>query len=610
MRKQNVRRRPNRKMQRMLSTLGGLALLNCVDFTASAQSLMQTYVNFSTDPSWIGVNNRTGSQNYGWSNSDNTGSSVNTPDHTASGGGELGGSMTRSSSPPNFYGVNIGTVDLHTDAFSVSGVVRIYTRGGSSNWMMGYSQGITSYGNGGPKNFIGFIGDDGWDLWGNIWDRNGSRDRFDISTNMVDPQNFPGDHIATGVFPFKFVYSPTGGSQNEGYLDFTINNTATQRWNLSGSQKSGLDVLTHFGIFPQSANGGGLTVYWDDLDFTMRDVPPPPPTPVEWGATGGGDWFQGSNWVGSAPPSNVADSEADFLSSITGPATVYADDAVVLGKVKFSNASNSYNITGAGSLTLQSATAASVQVDAGSHKLNIPVTVASNTTVTVAAGATLRVSDPVTVVSGKTLTSSGSGSLIFESTVTLLPSASLALSPTAGGTTAITVGGLSMGSGSGVDIGNNSMVVIGSSPDEITPMVRAAYHDGAWDGNGIGSSAAKADSEHRTGVGITDAPDGNGTLVKYTWYGDANVDGKVDSGDFNALASHFGASSQLWASGDFNYDGKVDTVDFNALAGNFGASGAASAAAASLGSQVPEPAALSLLSCIAVGTLRRRTHKQ
>ena len=64
--------------------------------------------------------------------------------------------------------------------------------------------------------------------------------------------------------------------------------------------------------------------------------------------------------------------------------------------------------------------------------------------------------------------------------------------------------------------------------------------------------------------------DGSSVLVRYTWSGDANLDGVVNALDFNALASNFGgASNRFWYQGDFNYDGMTNTADFNALASNF-----------------------------------------
>src|SRR5206468_4224126 len=45
--------------------------------------------------------------------------------------------------------------------------------------------------------------------------------------------------------------------------------------------------------------------------------------------------------------------------------------------------------------------------------------------------------------------------------------------------------------------------------------------------------------------------------------GDANLDGTVDTIDFNILASNFSNTGANWLVGDFNADTSVDTLDFN-----------------------------------------------
>src|SRR5206468_3676501 len=82
-------------------------------------------------------------------------------------------------------------------------------------------------------------------------------------------------------------------------------------------------------------------------------------------------------------------------------------------------------------------------------------------------------------------------------------------------------------------------------------------------------------------------------LIRYTAFGDANLDGTVDTTDFNNLASNFSGSGKVWTQGDFNYDGTVDTTDFNLLASNFSFTVSGPGALAS--SLVPEPASLSVL---------------
>jgi hypothetical protein len=78
-------------------------------------------------------------------------------------------------------------------------------------------------------------------------------------------------------------------------------------------------------------------------------------------------------------------------------------------------------------------------------------------------------------------------------------------------------------------------------------------------------------------------------LIKYTYAGDASLDGTVDTIDFNLLAANFSAVRRIWYQGDFNYDNTVDTIDFNLLASNFGLVIAADTLLPGAGELAPEP---------------------
>jgi T5SS/PEP-CTERM-associated repeat protein/autotransporter-associated beta strand protein len=87
-------------------------------------------------------------------------------------------------------------------------------------------------------------------------------------------------------------------------------------------------------------------------------------------------------------------------------------------------------------------------------------------------------------------------------------------------------------------------------------------------------------------------------LVKYTYYGDSDLNGQVDVADLGILASNWQAAG-TWGGGDFDYDGIVNVADLGMLATNWQAGvsnplGPASlqVAAASFGlslTSVPEP---------------------
>jgi autotransporter-associated beta strand protein len=170
----------------------------------------------------------------------------------------------------------------------------------------------------------------------------------------------------------------------------------------------------------------------------------------------------------------------------------------------------------------------------------------------------------------------------------------------------------------------------GTSPlPAVQTALTSGFAGGSWTGSGINSdsAAAASSSAHKTALGYGEASavfsafpatfsgqqvDDTSVLVRYTYSGDANLDGKVDTLDFNSLAANFGGNGKVWTQADFNFDGVVDTLDFNSLAANFGQQlpdGAGlSAGGASIGTLVPEPASTALvaLAFAAAAASRRR----
>jgi hypothetical protein len=64
--------------------------------------------------------------------------------------------------------------------------------------------------------------------------------------------------------------------------------------------------------------------------------------------------------------------------------------------------------------------------------------------------------------------------------------------------------------------------------------------------------------------------DNSSVLVRYTLYGDTDLNRNVNLDDFNRLATNFGQSPRRWSQGDFDYNNNVNLDDFNRLAANFG----------------------------------------
>jgi hypothetical protein len=237
----------------------------------------------------------------------------------------------------------------------------------------------------------------------------------------------------------------------------------------------------------------------------------------------------------------------------------------------------------------------------------------------------------------------GSGSLtanrVRQVAVTVTgTTAGLAIRPNGADSGVSRVGSLDLGApASGtisgkIDLANNHLVVDYDTTTSPLATLRAyiasGYDAGAWNGAGIttsmGNTSTSALGYAEAGDIFTTFPatfsgqsvDDTTVLVRFTRYGDANLDQVVNLTDFNRLAANFGTSSgATWSMGDFTYDGIVNLSDFNRLAANFGLSAGPDGVVdpqdwALLASAVPEPtgaiASVLLLTCRYLIRRRRR----
>ncbi len=246
-----------------------------------------------------------------------------------------------------------------------------------------------------------------------------------------------------------------------------------------------------------------------------------------------------------------------------------------------------------------------------------------------------------TTVSGGTLTLAASGALPSATNLTV-GSAGTVVAAASATPVAVTVNTLSVAGK--LDLTNNGLVAHSSSVAAITALIKSGYNNGGWNGSaGIISSTAATDATHLTTLGVIANNDGTGTplygtgatifatfngaapslddvLVKYTYYGDANLDGAVDGSDYTKIDVGFNSSNALtgWLNGDFNYDGKVDGADYTLIDNAFNTQGAslgsnpASLIASSTAqtAAVPEPATLGFIAVGMLSLLKRRSIAQ
>jgi hypothetical protein len=130
----------------------------------------------------------------------------------------------------------------------------------------------------------------------------------------------------------------------------------------------------------------------------------------------------------------------------------------------------------------------------------------------------------------------------------------------------------------------------GSTYDGVTGQIKSGRNGGAWNG-GTGITSGNANANLRS-VGVAEASgalkisgtqtgtfaglsvDATTVLVKFTYGGDANLDGKVDVDDYGRIDANVTTGNRGWYNGDFNYDGKINVDDYGILDFNLGSQGA------------------------------------
>ena len=117
--------------------------------------------------------------------------------------------------------------------------------------------------------------------------------------------------------------------------------------------------------------------------------------------------------------------------------------------------------------------------------------------------------------------------------------------------------------GSGkLDPKTNTLSISYMGPSPIGSWTGASYTDltGLIASGRIVSSSANA----QTTLGIGELVGGIVT-VKYTYKGDATLDGKLNIDDYVLIDSGISMGVAGWSNGDFNYDGKVNIDDYTIL---------------------------------------------
>jgi hypothetical protein len=359
--------------------------------------------------------------------------------------------------------------------------------------------------------------------------------------------------------------------------------------------------------------------------------------------------FSGGNLAGA----NITIAAADpFGPESTAGVFNWTSSNLNFGSSSAINLQGEMNITSAGNLTNDTAETGTVILAGLLRKPSSGGSIGTNTfsanvnvrsegaTVDVQVGA-IDIQGPLIASAGTTLTKTGVGTLalsgaqnwgtssqlVVDGGAVVLNSrigdaadpqlaingSSVIVSP--GGDKTTVFSALSINTVSGkLDLNDNDLVI---NYDGVSPLPTVRQYlqlgraGGAWNGNGIATSLGNATTRtlgvaEASSLNITsfsgETVDATSVLVKYTYYGDADLDGDVDVADLGRLASNW-QSLGSWIAGDFDYSGSIDVNDLGLLASNWQAGvgnplrPSFSEAAAGLGLpdvSVPEPAGVGL----------------
>jgi hypothetical protein len=159
-----------------------------------------------------------------------------------------------------------------------------------------------------------------------------------------------------------------------------------------------------------------------------------------------------------------------------------------------------------------------------------------------------------------------------------------------GGANVLTVTSLDITGTGTLNLNDNSLILDYASTSPIATvqsLLRRGYNGGAWNGDGIMTSLGNAStfapgfaeaSDVAPGGSFNGQPvDRTAVVVRFTRYGDANLDARVDFNDLLEMAQNFGSDVSAvtggsWRHADFTYDGVADFNDLVKLAQNYNTS--------------------------------------
>jgi autotransporter-associated beta strand protein len=202
----------------------------------------------------------------------------------------------------------------------------------------------------------------------------------------------------------------------------------------------------------------------------------------------------------------------------------------------------------------------------------------------------------------------------------------------------LTTPSISVGPADKFDLTNNDLDITGQTLASVNTLVTTGFQNNFNAAGGITSSTAQSDATHLHAIGVIQnnqsgnsvytvlhlydgiAPGPADVLAKYTYFGDANLDGQVDGSDYTLIDAGFNSQKTAapltgWYNGDFNYDGQIDGSDYTLIDNAFNTQGAnvnnavqfaSTTDQIASGGSVPEPAAFAITTTVLLAFSSRR----
>ncbi|WP_428939059.1 autotransporter-associated beta strand repeat-containing protein [Fontivita pretiosa] len=439
-----------------------------------------------------------------------------------------------------------------------------------------------------------------------------------IGTLTVDQLVFGSVNVSSGSVNLNFELGSSGADRlivtaPDG-LGFAVNAnnsnpwTGTVNFNITdiGGMSAGTFTLVdyagtaltdplfaRFALATSVVSGFSLTLINNTANTSIDLSVSSSAVSTNWTGDVDGNWSVAGNWSGGVP--NGVDHSANFGSVASNRYAVTVDSPKTVGTMTFSSTIG-YTLSGA-TITMQASNGApSIIAGAGSHTIAAPITLNNWLFLTVAGGATLNFTGPVIATpAGRSLNKAGTGVAQFQqiNTGTLTVAAGqlrISTKPTANSATGTTrVDALVIDPAARLDLNNNSLIINNGSLATATAQIKTALENGGnfdWLGPGIGSTQANVQNTtagsflYGLGVVLNDLAQVGGSgpiytdfagvsglvgtevLVKFTYFGDADLSGSIDATDYSLIDNGYVNSLSGWINGDFDYSGVIDATDY------------------------------------------------